>query len=64
MSLDDIWAASENMGSWLAALWGNGAAFLHKGTSRNWFRTGFWGNVTVYDLEQNSTSFGDNKTNM
>ncbi len=45
-------AASENLGSWLAASLSYEAmtlqaAFLHEGTSRNWFRTGFWGSVTV-----------------
>ncbi len=44
-------SASEKLGSWLAAslpyeAMTLQAAFLHEGTSRNWFRTGFRGSVT------------------
>ncbi len=44
--------ASENLGSWLVAslpcqAMTSKAVFLHEGTSWNWFRTGFWGSVTV-----------------
>jgi len=47
----DIQAASESLGSWLALLPHQAstfqAAFVHEGTSQNWFWTYLWGSMMV-----------------
>ncbi len=45
------WATLENLGIWLAAspyqAFTLQAAFLHEGTSWNWFLKGFWGSGSM-----------------